>query len=83
MEVDRLSLERIKEAISRKGLRCPTCKEPIQKFEKYVDMVESIWDGAGDSDARFKGCKVTLICGNGDCTWKERTEYWESYLSGD
>ena len=75
-----MSLQRIKEAIANKKLRCPACKQPIQKFEKYVDSVESIWDGAGDSAVNFSGCKVTLVCGSDDCDWKERTDYWDSYL---
>lgn len=76
-----MSLARIKEAIASKKLRCPQCKGPIQNFEKYVDTVDSIWDGAGDSAVSFSGCKVTLICGNGDCPFKERTEYWDSFLA--
>ena len=35
-----MSLEKIKQAMADKKLRCPTCSEPIQKFEKYVDTVE-------------------------------------------
>ena len=76
-----MSQETIKVAIGGKQLICPTCKGPIQKYEKYVDAVESIWDGAGDSVVKMGGCKVTLVCGNGDCSWKERTEYWQNYLA--
>jgi len=75
-----MSLSVIKEAIDQGKMKCPTCNKPVTKFEKYVDMVDSIWDGAGDSATAFKGSKVTLICGNGDCDWKERTEYWSNYI---
>lgn len=75
-----MSLEKIKGAIADKKLRCPTCQGPIQKCEKYIDMVDNIWDGAGDSKIEFAGCKVTLVCGNGSCEWKERTEYWQNFL---
>jgi len=75
-----VSLERIKRAISDKTLRCPLCAKPILRFEKYVDLVASVWDGAGDSGVETGGCKVTLICGNEGCSWKERSEYWQNYL---
>lgn len=75
-----MSLEKIKKSIADKSLRCPDCSQPILKFDKYVETVDSVWDGAGDSGVEFSGCKVTLICGNGDCQWKERTEYWRNYL---
>ena len=75
-----MSLEKIKSAISEKKLRCPTCSRPVLKYEKYVDSVDSVWDGAGDSGVEFSGCKVTLVCGNDSCDWKERTEFWKNYL---
>jgi hypothetical protein len=75
-----MSLSTIKDAISSKKMKCPQCKAPVQKFEKFVELTDSIWDGAGDSKMETKGSKVTLICGNGSCDWKERTEYWSNYI---
>jgi hypothetical protein len=43
-------------------------------------MTASVWDGAGDSALETKGSKVTLICGNKPCEWKERTEFWSQYI---
>jgi hypothetical protein len=74
-----MSVERIKTAIANKKLRCPHCGEPILNYEKYVDTADSVWDGAGDTSVEFSGCKVTLVCGNGSCDWKERTEYWQNF----
>lgn len=76
-----MSQQVIKDAIAGKRMICPVCQGPIQKFEKYVEMVDSVWDGAGDSVTEFSGSKVTLICGNGGCDWHERTQYWQSYLN--
>ncbi|MBU6453558.1 MAG: hypothetical protein KGS72_17395 [Cyanobacteria bacterium REEB67] len=76
-----MSLSTIKDAIAKGKMTCPSCKKPVTKFEKYVDMVDSVWDGAGDSNTEFKGSKVTLICGNPSCDWKERTEYWSNYIT--
>lgn len=75
-----MSQETIKKAIADKKMRCPQCKEPVQKYEKLVEMTSSIWDGAGDSKQETAGSKVTLICGNGSCDWKERTEFWSQYI---
>jgi hypothetical protein len=75
-----MSLQTIKTAIAEKKMRCPQCKEPVQKFDKFVEMVGSVWDGAGDSKTENAGSKVTLICGNGTCDWRERTEYWANYI---
>ena len=77
-----MSLQIIKDAIAQNKMRCPTCKGSVQKFEKYVEMADSIWDGAGDSSRNMgtAGSKVTLICGNGSCDWKERTEFWNNYI---
>lgn len=74
-----MSEVRVKTAIANKKLRCPNCGEPILKYEKYVDTADSVWDGAGDTNVEFSGCKVTLVCGNGKCDWKERTEYWQNF----
>ena len=78
-----MTLQEIKTAIQSKKMRCPQCKEPVQKFDKFVEMVDSVWDGAGDSKVESAGSKVTLICGNGGCDWKERTEYWRNYIYED
>jgi len=75
-----MSQETIKKAIAEKKMRCPQCKEPVQKYEKFVEMTSSIWDGAGDSNSETSGSKVTLICGNNSCDWKERTEFWSQYI---
>ena len=73
-----MSLQLIKKAIEDQKMRCPECKEPIQKWENYRDMIASVYDGPGDSRLDTEGSKVTLICGS--CNWKERTEYWSNYL---
>jgi hypothetical protein len=52
----------------------------VGNYEKYVEMVDSVWDGAGDSKTEFAGAKVTLICGAAGCDWRERTEYWNNYI---
>jgi hypothetical protein len=77
-----MSLQTIKDAISNKKMHCPQCKQPVKQFEKFVETTEQIWDGAGDSDRGqgSKGSKVTLICGNDSCDWRERTEYWHNYI---
>jgi len=76
-----MSQDRIKKSIAEKKMACPECKKPIQKYEKYLDLMGSVWDGAGDSLTQTAGSKVTLICANGDCAWRERTEYWENYIA--
>jgi len=77
-----MSLQVLKDAISSKKMTCPQCNKPVQKFEKFVEMVDSVWDGAGDSNkTQYAGSKVTLICGNDSCDWKERTEYWGNYIA--
>ncbi|HEY9756079.1 MAG TPA: hypothetical protein V6C97_13010 [Oculatellaceae cyanobacterium] len=73
--------KRIKNAIAEKKMLCPECKKPVTKYEKYQDLIGSVWDGAGDSVTEMAGSKVTLTCGNPPCEWKERTEYWENYIS--
>jgi hypothetical protein len=71
----------IKRAIAEKKMLCPQCQKPVKEFEKLVEMTDSVWDGAGDSNLETKGVKVTLICGNPPCDWRERTEYWSNYIS--
>lgn len=73
-----MSLQKIKQAIEDKKMFCPECKGSVQKYEKYADMLASVWDGPGDARMETEGSKVTLICGN--CDWKERTEYWSNYI---
>lgn len=73
-----MSLKTIRQAIADQKLVCPECKKPVQQFDKFTEITASVWDGAGDSDLETAGSKVTLICGN--CDWKERTEYWSSYI---
>ncbi len=75
-----MSLDSFKKLIHDKKLSCPKCSKAILKFDKYVDRMASVWDGAGDSATETQGSLVTLICANDDCSWKERTEYWENYL---
>lgn len=76
-----MSLAEFKQLIANGRLICPECEKPIKKFDKFVDSTASVWDGAGDSnlDTQSGISKVTLICENGDCSWKERTEYWRNY----
>jgi len=75
-----MALQRIKLAIEEGRMKCPLCKKPVKQFEKYVDMVASVWDGPGDTRTETSGSKVTLICGNSGCPWKERTEFWEQFI---
>jgi hypothetical protein len=75
-----MSLQAIKEAIADKKMVCPSCKKPVKQFEKFVEMTDSIWEGPGDSNQTTRGSKVTLICGNDACPWRERTEYWSNYI---
>lgn len=76
-----MSLDKLKKAVADGALICPSCSKPIKKYDKFVEMTASVWDGAGDSNLETAGSKVTLICGNDDCSWQERTEFWSSYLS--
>jgi hypothetical protein len=77
-----MSLNVIKEAIANQKMRCPKCKKPVSKFDNYVAMLDTAYDGPDSSLALDSSgpSKVTLICGNAPCNWKERTEYWENYL---
>jgi len=75
-----MSVERLKKAIAEQQMKCPSCGKAIQEFDKYQEMASSVWDGAGDSNLETKGAKVTLICGNDGCAWKERTEFWQSFV---
>lgn len=75
-----MSLQVIQDAISKKKMLCPECKNPIQKFDKYAETVDSVWDGFGDSHIESRGSRVTLICSNSPCPWQERTEFWLQYM---
>ncbi len=75
-----MSQQRIIDAIANKKIRCPQCKNPIKKYEKYAEMIASVWDGPGDSYMDTEGAKVTLVCGNDACDWRERTEFWEGMI---
>jgi hypothetical protein len=75
-----MGLQRIQGAIKDKTMKCPSCHQPVKQYEKYVDMVASVWDGPGDTRTETSGSKVTLICGNDGCDWKERTEFWEQFI---
>ncbi|MBX9695079.1 MAG: hypothetical protein K2Z81_22025 [Cyanobacteria bacterium] len=75
-----MSRTRLEKAINDGTLLCPTCEKPVKRFDKFVELTESIWDGAGDSKHETAGSKVTLICGNEGCDWQDRTEYWEDLI---
>jgi hypothetical protein len=75
-----MSLQVIKEAIAAKKMRCPKCQSPIEKFEKYAETIDAVRDGFGDTSIDSRASRVTLTCGNGDCPWTERTEYWQQYI---
>lgn len=80
-----MSQDVIKQAVADKKLRCPDCGKPVTKYEKLVPMLESAYDGPGSGldQESSAGWKVTLICGNDGCSWKERTEYWSNYLASN
>jgi hypothetical protein len=79
-----MSLQEVKTAIKEEKLHCPTCHKPVKQFDKFVEMLESAYDGPGSSLEAPAGStvpsKVTLICGNDKCEWRERTEYWRDYI---
>jgi len=79
-----MTLQEIKSAIKDEKIHCPTCKKPVKQFDKFVEMIESAYDGPGSSLEAPAGqaveTKVTLICGNGSCDWRERTQYWREYI---
>lgn len=75
-----MSLKKITEAINNKKMICPECKKPIQKFEKYAETIDAVRDGFNVIEIDSHASRVTLTCGNGDCGWKERTEYWSELI---
>ncbi|MBY0357441.1 MAG: hypothetical protein K2W82_05510 [Candidatus Obscuribacterales bacterium] len=75
-----MSLQIIKDAIEGKKMICPKCKKAVQKFEKFAETIDAVRDGFNVQEIDSHASRVTLICGNDDCAWKERTEYWENYI---
>jgi hypothetical protein len=75
-----MSLTEFKTAIESKSLICPKCKNAILKFDKYAETIDAVRDGFNIQEIDSHGVRVTLICANEGCTWKERTEYWENFL---
>jgi hypothetical protein len=74
-----MSEQLVKEAISNEKLKCPECKKPIRKYDKYADTIDSVRDGFNIVEIDSRASRVTLICNNEPCAWKERTEYWTNY----
>ncbi|MDX2104802.1 MAG: hypothetical protein SFY67_00235 [Candidatus Melainabacteria bacterium] len=75
-----MSLSRIQEAVANKKMICPKCKQPVQKFEKYAETIDAVRDGFNIQEIDSHSSRVTLICNNDGCDWKERTEYWDNYI---
>jgi hypothetical protein len=76
-----MSLQIIKDAIANKKMTCPECKKPIQKFDKFAETIDAVRDGFNVLEIDSNASRVTLICGNDPCQWKERTEYWHEYIN--
>ncbi len=70
----------VQEAIANKKMLCPKCNSPVQRYEKYADTVDLVRDGFNVQEIYSTSSRVTLICGNGDCKWEERTEFWDAYI---
>ncbi len=75
-----MALQEIKDAISNKKMICPKCKEPIQKYDKFAETIDAVRDGFNVLEIDSHAIRVTLICANGACDWKERTEYPMEYV---
>lgn len=75
-----MSLEVIKNAIANKKMICPKCDKPIQKFDKFAETIDAVRDGFNVVEIDSHASRVTLTCGNGDCDFHERTEYWKNYI---
>ncbi|HEY9790118.1 MAG TPA: hypothetical protein V6D22_06960 [Candidatus Obscuribacterales bacterium] len=73
----------VKDAIKEQKLKCPKCQGPIKKYEKFSETIDSVQDGFNITTIDSRGSRVTLICGNEGCGWKERTEYWTNYLEDE
>lgn len=78
-----MSLEAIKSAITSKKMICPTCKKPILKYDKYAETIDAVREGFNVDRVDSNGERVTLICANEGCSWKERTEYPMEYVLDD
>jgi hypothetical protein len=77
---DVMSAEMIKQLIANQKMTCPECQKPIQKFDKYAETIDAVRDGFNILEIDSRASRVTLTCGNGDCKWSERTEYWANYI---
>lgn len=75
-----MSLEEFKSAFENKKLICPKCGKPILKYDKYAETLDAVRDGFNVQEIDSFGARVTLICNNEACAWKERTEYWENFV---
>lgn len=75
-----MSQDRIRQAIANKKMICPQCSQPMQKYEKYAETIDAVREGFNVQEIDSHASRVTLTCGNGDCKFSERTEYWENYI---
>lgn len=75
-----MSLQAIKDAIANKKMICPKCQNPIKQFDKYAETIDSVREGFNIDTVNSYGERVTLICANDGCAWKERTEYPMEYV---
>jgi hypothetical protein len=75
-----MSLKAITDAIANQKMICPKCQGPIKKYDKYAETIDAVRDGFNVIDIDSHGERVTLICGNDGCDWKERTEYPMEYV---
>ncbi len=75
-----MSLQEFKQAIVDKKVICPKCKKPVLKFDKYAETIDAVRDGFNIQEIDSHGARVTLICANEGCDWKERTEYWIEFV---
>jgi len=75
-----MSLKAIENAIDNQKLICPKCKAPVKNYEKYAETIDAVRDGFNVQEIDSHGERVTLICNNSGCDWKERTEYPMQYV---
>ncbi|MBX9691307.1 MAG: hypothetical protein K2Z81_02915 [Cyanobacteria bacterium] len=75
-----MSLQTIKDAIANKKMICPECNNPIQKFDRYAETIDTVKDGFNIQEIDSRSSRVTLTCANEACPWTERTEYWDEYI---
>lgn len=75
-----MSLQEFKDALNNKKVICPKCKKPVLKFDKYAETIDAVRDGFNIQEIDSYGARVTLICGNEGCSWKERVDYWTEYV---